>query len=177
MSENAPTPAPEIPKPEAPKAASKMNPQIAKAINSFVDPRLKALKEGGKDLGSTAVNTFKEYVTVDKSKGSPSILGIIKGTSKAVWDTISWKSNRGLLNFKGTSLNPFNKEKKFALNPMEGIKKTMAGATLTGSKLLGGSMGLVSEKLGNAVEEGINATSRMVGGVITGDYGDYMKQG
>ncbi len=177
MSEHAPAPTPETPPAPTPEVPAS-TPQVGGGVvKGFFAKRWNAVKGGGKDVGSTVWDTFKEYTVVDKSKGSPSVWGIIKGTSKAVWDTVSWKSNRGLLNFKGTSLNPLSKEKKFALNPMEGIRKIAAGTTLAVSKATGGIIGLSSDRLGNAIEGGMNATSRIVGGVIAGDYGDHMKQG
>ena len=174
MSEHAPS-VPEIaPAHEAAHTGSSLSPQIKNAVGSFFSTRWDALKGGAKDLGLTALDTAKEYATVEKSHGSPSIWGIIKGTSKAVWDTLSWKSDRGLLNFKGTSLNPLSKEKSFSLNPMVAIRKIAAGTTLAISKVMGGTIGLASDRLGNATEGGINAVSRAVGGVVAGDFGGYM---
>jgi len=161
----APSPAP-TPAPTAPKN------------NTFFGSRWNAIKGGAKHLGSTSWNTVKEYTTVERSKGSPSIWGIIKGTSKAVWDTLSWKSNRGLLNVKGTSINPFNKEKPWTFNPMVAIRKIAAGTTLAVSKATGGIIGIVGqEKMGNAVEGITNAVSEAVGGAVLGDYGQYLSQG
>jgi len=178
MSENIPTPeTPPVTTPQTPVTPKgpSIPPQITNAVGGFFDTRWKALKGGTKDLLNVGADTFKEYVTVEKSKGSPSIWGIIKGTSKAVVDTLSWKSNRGLLNLKGTSLNPLSKEKKFALNPMVAIRKIAAGITLAISKVMGGTIGLTSDRLGNATEGGINAVSRAVGGVIAADYEEYLK--
>lgn len=161
--------------PTAPENPSNNSERLSRITNSsFFKKRWEAVKGGGKDIGSTLWDTFKEYTIVDRSKGSPSILGIIKDTSKAVWETISWKKRRGLLNLRGLSINPFNKEKEFVFNPMVAIRKITAGTTLAVSKVLGGTIGLASDRIGNAAEGLINAGSRGIGGAVLGDYGQYL---
>lgn len=168
MSEHAPVAAPAA----APVAHA--NPEAVTTFKGILETRWNALKGGTGDLLRTGWDTAKEYATVERSKGSPSIWGIMKNTARNVRDTLSWNSERGLLNFKNTSLNPFSKEKTFSLNPMVAIRRIAAGTTLAVSNVMSGMVGLGSDRMGNALEGGIKAVSRAVGGVIAGDYGGYL---
>lgn len=103
-----------------------------------------------------------------ESQGSKGAIGVAADTAKAVWDTISWNSDRGLLNASTTSLNPLG-AKPWIFNPFHHLGKLGAGAGEVLAEGGGGTIGIISARTGNAAKAIIRGGTRMAVGGTMGD--------
>jgi len=132
------------------------------AGKGFVGTRLGAVWNGTKDILKTGIGS------VEDEKGLLGIGSIIKNTAKQIWDTISWNSDRGLLNFKEVSINPFS-DKTFILNPFEPLRRIGAGMVETGGAIVGTPLDVIKNTIGG-ISKGI---ARATMGIVTGDFGQH----
>lgn len=148
----------------------------AAAGKGFVGTRLGAVWGGATDVLRTGWNAAVSHISTSETPGSKGVLGIIKDTAIAIKDTLSWSSDRGLLNFSGTSLNPLG-TKTWALNPFDRLRRLAAGFTETGTTLIAeGSKLILPERVGLTIEGLSKGISRAAMGVLTGDFGPYMNR-
>jgi hypothetical protein len=144
------------------------------AGSGFLKSRLNAVTGGVGDIAKTAWEGGKVTLGTGETPGSPGAGGVIANTAGAVWNTISWGSERGLLNFSNTTLNPIG-GKTWALNPLDKIRRLAAGGVETTSALVAGTGRIIlPERAANVVDGIGKGVSRAAMGVVTGDFGHYL---
>ncbi len=136
------------------------------AGKGFIGARLGAVWNGTKDVLGTTLGSIED------EKGLLGIGSIIRNTAKEIWDTVSWNSDRGLLNFKETSILPFG-SKTFILNPFEPLRRMGAGLVETVGTPLGTGVEVIKNTIGG-ISKGI---ARAAMGIVTGDFGQYYSSG
>lgn len=141
------------------------------AGRGFLSSRINAVFGGAKDIAKAGVVFGKDALGKGKEVYSPGILGVIANTAISVKDALI-SDQRGVLNPKKGSINPFNGEGW--LNPFKYMRRLVAGMTEIGAQTIGGTIGVISGKTGEAVKNVIRGGSRAIGGVILGDYGHYL---
>jgi hypothetical protein len=144
------------------------------AGRGFLSTRLGAITGGAGDIAKTVWEGGKVTLGTAETPGSPGAAGVIKNTASAVWDTLSWGSDRGLLNFSNTSLNPIG-GKTWALNPLDKLRRLAAGGVETTSALVAGTGRIILPERAVNVVDGIGkGVARAAIGVATGDFGHYL---
>lgn len=147
---------------------------VGSANRGFIGGRINAIFGGAKDVvvagGKFGINT----VGTGHSDGSPGALGVVRDTGSSIIDTLSWNSDRGLLNLSTASLNPLSSEREWMFNPFHHLRKFVAGGTEFAAEVFGGTIGLISDRVGNLVKNVIRGGSRAVNGVFIGDIGEHL---
>ncbi|MBD3360284.1 hypothetical protein GF366_00615 [Candidatus Peregrinibacteria bacterium] len=141
------------------------------STKGFIGSRLNSAVGGVKDSIESTAGLVKSTFSEEKSEGTAGVLGVIKETAATVKNTI-FGENTGILNFKNSRLNPFNREG--FLNPFKYARRAAAGTTEIAADAVGGIVSVVSERIGNTVKGIIRGGSRSIGGLMFGDYGYLM---
>lgn len=158
------------------KALSKARQSGASATRGFLGGRINAIFGGSKDVLVAGKDFTVNTIGTGHSKGSPGALGVAADTFDSVVDTLSWNSPRGILNLSTTSINPLASGREWMLNPFHHARKLAAGVTELAAEAVGGTIGIISDRIGNLARGVIRGGSRAVGGVFLGDYGEHLSE-